>query len=158
MRQSSPAKEIAMFRRLAAVIVRCAPSAPWWSALALACLVMGPAHAAPDAQPFSRMACYNLVQREGRMIAWGRWEQGYSLERMSAGRFDPGTPEWMVTMVRHWIEDAYSWHATDEQVRQWAEELGNTANLPAAGDLTRDETIAIWMRRIARECAQQPAT
>jgi hypothetical protein len=146
-----------MYRFVAAIVER-ARHAPLWGAAALACFSLVPAYAAAAEAPFSRAACYSLVQREGRMIAWGRWEQGYSLEKMSGGTFDAGTPEWAVRMVRHWIADAYSWQATDEQVRQWAEELGNTANLPAANRLTRDETIAIWLRRIARECAEPPAT
>jgi hypothetical protein len=137
-------------------------SAPLWGLFALCCTFAVPAAFADPArhagmpQSFDRLACYELVQHEGRMIAWARWEQGYSLEKTRSGQFPEGTPDWMVTMVETWITDAYSWQVTDEQVRQWAEELGNTEHLPAANRLSRHETIAIWMRRIARQCAGQP--
>lgn len=131
------------------------------SALALACAISGPAaHADTERRPatptFDRVACYDLVRHEGRRIAWARWEQGYSLERTRAGQFSEGTPAWMVRMLDNWISDAYSWQVTDAQIREWAAELGNTANLPRAADLSRHETIAIWMRRIARQCTAQP--
>jgi hypothetical protein len=62
----------------------------------------------------------------------------------------------MIDLVQGWIADAYEWRATDEQVLQWARELGNAEDLPHADRLTVSETIAIWMRRIARQCAAQP--
>lgn len=63
----------------------------------------------PVPEEFTRPACYQLVRREGRMIAWARWEEGHSLERTQAGSFAAGTPDWMVRMVETWIADAYSW-------------------------------------------------
>ena len=133
-----------------------------WGPFILCCALLAPAvvadpgrRQAESPQSFDRIACYDLVQREGRMIAWARWEQGYSLEKTRAGQFADGTPAWMAAIVHTWINDAYSWQVTDEQIRQWAEELGNTDHLPAANRLSRHETIAIWMRRIARQCAGQ---
>ena len=135
-------------------------SAPLRSAAALCCALMVPAVFADPGhrqggtpETFTRVACYDLVQHEGRMIAWARWEQGDSLEKTQAGQFPPETPEWMVSLIRRWITDAYSWQVTDEQIYQWAAELGNTDHLPSASRLSRHETIAIWMRRIARQCA-----
>lgn len=137
--------------------------APLCGALALACAVVGPAaHADPGhrqggtPQSFTRVACYELVRHEGRMIAWARWEQGYSLERTRAGRVAEGAPGWMASMLERWIADAYSWQVTDAQIHEWATELGNMDNLPSASRVSRHETIAIWLRRIARECAAQP--
>jgi len=95
--------------------------------------------------------CYELVQDAGRMIAWARWEQGFSLEKTRAAPFPANTPPWMVALVQDWITDAYQWQATDEQILQWASELGNVDDLPHAAQLSRHETIAIWMRHIARQ-------
>ena len=112
-----------------------------------------------DRQPqqFNLAACYQLVHHEGRMIAWARWEEGFPLEKTRAGEFREGTPAWMIERVHAWITDAYRWQATDEQVRQWAEELGNADDLPSAQRLNKHETIAIWLRRIARDCDTQQA-
>jgi hypothetical protein len=136
--------------------------APIWGCLMLLCALLtqpaaaDPGHGSPPApEAFDLMACYELVRNEGRMIAWARWELGYSLEKTRAGQFAEGTPVWVVDLVKAWIADAYSWQVTDEQVHQWAAELGNTADLPSASGLSRHETIAIWMRRIARQCATQ---
>jgi hypothetical protein len=106
----------------------------------------------PVPEEFTRPACYQLARREGRMIAWARWEEGYSLERTQAGSFAAGTPYWMVRIVETWIADAYSWQVTNEQIYEWAKELGNTDDLPSATGLNRHVQIAIWMRRIARQC------
>ena len=106
---------------------------------------------------FSPVACYQLVQQAGRMIAWARWEEGFSLEKMRSGQFREGTPDWMIGLVQDWITDAYQWRATDEQVHQWAAELGNVDDLPGADQLNAHQTIAIWMRRIARQCDGQHA-
>ena len=132
-------------------------------AAVLSCALMVPAAFADPGhrqggtpETFTRVACYDLVQNEGRMIAWARWEQGYTREKTQAGQFAHGTPQWMVNMVQTWISDAYSWQATDEQIFQWAAELGNTEHLPSASRLSRHETIAIWMRRIAKQCAGEP--
>jgi hypothetical protein len=102
------------------------------------------------------MACYQLVQDAGRMIAWARWEQGMAFETVRAAELRRNKPAWMIDLVQGWIADAYEWRATDEQVLQWARELGNAEDLPHADRLTVSETIAIWMRRIARQCAAQP--
>jgi hypothetical protein len=127
--------------------------------LLLTCTLAAPlAHAgsgrAHDRQPqqFNLAACYQLVHHEGRMIAWARWEENFPLEKTRTGEFREDTPVWMIDIVHTWIADAYRWQATDEQVRQWAEELGNTDDLPSAARLTKHETIAIWMRRLARHC------
>ena len=131
--------------------------------LFLACLFAVPAHAGSgrghDRQPqeFNLVACYQMVQHEGRMIAWARWEEGFSLEKTRSGGFRDGTPMWMVNMIHDWIADAYQWQVTDEQIRQWAEELGDTEGLPSATRLTTHETIAIWMRRLARHCDSRQA-
>jgi hypothetical protein len=146
---------VAMFRFVGSRMC----TASLWGSVALCCSLLAPAAFADPEGPrdtpaqFTRMACYDLVQHEGRMIAWGRWEQGFSQERMRSAPFAPDTPQWMVSMVQRWIADAYSWQVTDEQIYQWAEELGNTANLPSANRLSPHVTIAIWMRRIAKQCS-----
>ncbi|HZP86706.1 MAG TPA: hypothetical protein VFB54_07780 [Burkholderiales bacterium] len=101
---------------------------------------------------FSLRACYQMVQHEGRMIAWARWEQGLSHEKTRQGKFPEGTPGWMVDIVNAWIDDAYAWRVTDAQIRSWAEELGDASNLPSADKISVHETIAIWMRRLGRDC------
>jgi hypothetical protein len=101
---------------------------------------------------FTRPACYELVQDAGRMIAWARWEGSLSREKLQSAKMPDSTPPWIVELVQLWIVDAYEWRATDAQVFQWAAELGNTERLPRASELSKHETIAIWMRRIARQC------
>jgi hypothetical protein len=101
---------------------------------------------------FNLVACYQLVQREGRMIAWARWEERFPEQKIRTGQFSEGTPVWVVELVQIWISDAYAWQVTDAQVQQWAEELGNARNLPSAKRLSTHQTIAIWMRRISRQC------
>ncbi len=44
-----------------------------------------------------------------------------------------------------------------ELIRQWAAELGSVDDLPSAEGLSVHETIAIWMRRIARRCGERDA-
>ena len=107
------------------------------------------------AQKFELSACYKLVQFEGRMIAWARWEQGLSKSQMRSAEFRAGTPFWIIELVDHWISDAYKWQATDAHILQWARELGSVEDLPRPQDLTTPETIAIWMRRIAQHCDRQ---
>jgi hypothetical protein len=130
----------------------------WVLAFVLYALIATRAHAAPlpnqaaAAHPFSPVACYQLVQDAGRMIAWARWEQGFSLEKTRSSEFRADTPDWMIALVQGWISDAYQWRATDEQIHQWAAELGNVDNLPRAEQLSADQSIAIWLRRIARQC------
>ncbi len=108
-------------------------------------------------QTFNRIACYQLVQNEGRLIAWARWEQNFTEAKTRTAEFQTGTPAWMVELVEGWIEDAYHWQVTDDQVYQWAQELGSTDNLPHADQLTNHQTIAIWMRRISRQCDEHEA-
>lgn len=135
----------------------------WVLALLFYALIATRAHAGSVAEhdaasrPFSPVACYQLVQQAGRMIAWARWEEGFSLEKIRSGQFREGTPDWMIVLVQGWITDAYHWRATDEQVYQWAAELGNVDNLPGADQLSAHQTIAIWLRRIARQCDGQHA-
>ena len=102
---------------------------------------------------FSRVACYELVQDAGRRIAWARWERQFPVEKTRSERLPDDTPAWVVDLVAGWITDAYQWQVTDEQVYEWASELGNVDNLPHADRLTVHETIAIWMRRIGRQCS-----
>jgi hypothetical protein len=143
--------------------------AVWGAALLCYFILLAPARGAElpptmlaaqppaQAQALTAIACYELVQDAGRMIAWARWEQGFSLEKTRSAPFPPNTPPWMVALVQEWITDAYQWQATDEQVLQWAAELGSVENLPHAADLNKHETIAIWMRRIARQCTARSA-
>ena len=105
-------------------------------------------------QVFDTAACYQLVQDTGRMIAWARWELG-TPENNVVARFEDGTPEWMVDLTNRWIEDAYHWEVTNDQVRQWATELGDGTGSSRADELTTPQTIAIWLRRIARQCSEQ---
>jgi len=130
----------------------------WGLVLLLYAVLAGPVQADPlersQALPyrFSTAACYQLVQDAGRMIAWARWEQGYTLEKTRAAQFPTETPPWMLELVQAWITDAYEWQATDDQILQWASELGSVHDLPRVSQLNRHETIAIWLRRIARGC------
>ena len=104
---------------------------------------------------YSAAACYGLVQDAGRGIAWARWEKGLSLEKTRSTPFRADTPTWVIDLVQGWIADAYQWRATDEQVRQWAAELGSVDNMPSAEALSVHETIAVWLRRIARLCNER---
>jgi hypothetical protein len=134
--------------------------AVWGIVLACYFILLAPAKADPlpdQARAFNPVMCYELVQDAGRMIAWARWEQGFSLEKTRSAPFPPDTPIWMLTLVQDWITDAYQWQVTDEQILQWAAELGSTDNLPRATQLSSHETIAIWMRRIARQCSARSA-
>jgi hypothetical protein len=130
----------------------------WAVALLLYALMAWPAKAdptegnAPMPYRFTSGACKQLVQDAGRMIAWARWEQGYSLEKTRAAQFPAETPVWMIDLVQAWITDAYEWQVTDDQILQWASELGSVQDLPRVSQLNRHETIAIWLRRIARGC------
>ncbi len=105
-------------------------------------------------QLFDTAACYQLVQDTGRMIAWARWELG-APENAVVVRFQEDTPVWIVDLTNRWVEDAYHWEITDDQVRQWASELGERSASPPAGELTTSQTIAIWLRRIALQCHEQ---
>ena len=109
----------------------------------------------PPPAEFSAMACYGLVDAAGRSIAWARWEKHLSLEKTRSAPFRANTPAWGIDLVGGWIEDAYQWRATDTQIRQWASELGSVDDLPSADALSVHQTIAIWMRRIARQCKEQ---
>ena len=130
----------------------------WGLTLLLCAFVVPLAQADPARDPrgmpnqFSTAACYELVQDAGRMIAWARWERRFPLEKARSGGFRDDTPAWAIDLVGGWIADAYQWQVTDEQVFEWAAELGSVENLPHADRLTVHETIAIWMRRIARQC------
>jgi hypothetical protein len=103
---------------------------------------------------FDRAACYQLVQETGRMIAWARWELGAPESAVSV-RFEDDTPEWIVDLTKRWIEDAYHWQVTDDQVRRWAGELGERSGSAHVDELTTPQTIAIWLRRIATQCHEQ---
>ena len=106
---------------------------------------------------FNAVACYQLVQDAGRPIAWARWEKGLSVEKTRSAKFRDDAPVWAIHLVQEWIADAYQWHASNEQIRQWAAELGSVDDLPSAEELSVHETIAIWMRHIARRCGERDA-
>jgi hypothetical protein len=131
----------------------------WGTTLVLCAAAMQPARADPEGgavgipAQFSKVACYELVQDAGRRIAWARWERQFPVEKMRSGGLPDDTPAWAVDLVGGWITDAYQWQVTDEQVYEWAAELGNVDNLPHADRLSVHETIAIWMRRIGRQCS-----
>jgi hypothetical protein len=141
--------------RLGPIVTACAV---WGLVLLMYFLALSPAKADPiradDRMPgqFTTLGCYQLVQDAGRMIAWARWEQGFTLEKTRSAQFPSNTPAWMLDLVHEWITDAYQWKATDDQVVQWASELGNAQHLPHADQLSVHETTAIWLRRIARQC------
>jgi hypothetical protein len=144
--------------RIGSILTACGA---WGLVLALHFLAAPAAKAAPpsedDHAQFTPAVCYELVQDAGRMIAWARWEQHFPLEKTRSAPFPPNTPPWMITLVQDWITDAYQWQATDEQILQWASELGNVDNLPHPAQLSAHETIAIWMRHIARQCSARSA-
>lgn len=102
---------------------------------------------------FDTAACYQLVQDTGRMIAWARWELGAPEDRVVV-RFDEDTPEWIVDLTNRWIADAYHWEVTEDQVQQWANDLGDGTS-SRTNELSAPQTIAIWLRRIARQCHEQ---
>lgn len=104
---------------------------------------------------FNPAACYQLVRNAGRHIAWARWEQQFPVEKTRSAVLREATPEWAVDLEKRWISDAYEWRASDEQIWQWAAELGSVDDLPSADQLSVHESIAIWLRRIARQCKQQ---
>ena len=108
-------------------------------------------------QEFNPAACYGLVQDAGRHIAWARWEKGFSVEKTRLEVLREEGPSWASDLETDWIADAYEWHASDEQIRQWAAELGSVDNLPSAEELSVHEAIAIWMRRIGRHCSERAA-
>jgi hypothetical protein len=130
------------------------------TALALLAVLMPMARAAPDEggegtpQVFDTAACYQLVQDTGRMIAWARWELRAPQASVMV-RFEDDTPEWIVDLTHRWIEDAYHWEATDDQIRQLASEPGDGIGSSRADELTAPQTIAIWLRRIAQQCSEQ---
>jgi hypothetical protein len=109
---------------------------------------------APLPPEYSAPACYSLVEGAGRAIAWARWEKHLSREKTRSAPFRPNTPAWVIDLVKGWIDAAYEWRATDQQIRQWAAELGSVEDLPSADALSMYEKIAIWMRRIGRQCAE----
>ena len=133
----------------------------WAHTVMLCCFALPQAHADPgnalDRTPpnFNLAACYELVRHEGRMIAWARWEERFTLDKTRSAPVAEDTPAWVSELIQGWIADAYDWRATDEQIWQWADELGSTENLPSAQRLTKHQTIAIWLRRIARQCASR---
>jgi len=106
---------------------------------------------------FSVAACYQLVRNAGRQIAWARWEREFPVERTRAAVLREATTEWTIELEQKWISDAYEWRASDEQIRQWAAELGSVEDLPSAEQLSVHESIAIWLRRIGRECGERVA-
>ena len=125
-------------------------------AMVLAPLQSGPARAQDRLPPeFNPVTCHQLAEEAGRMIAWARWEGGYSLDKTLSGQFREDTPAWMVDLVEGWIVDAYQWQATDEQIEQSAAEVGYAGELPRAEQLNVGQTIALWMQRIARQCDRQ---
>jgi hypothetical protein len=79
------------------------------------------------------------------------------MEKTRSAVLRDDTPSWAVDLENEWIGDAYEWRASTEQIQQWAAELGSVDDLPSAQQLSVHETIAIWMRRIGRECSQRAA-
>lgn len=115
----------------------------------------GQAHAqdgAPPAERVDRLVCYRMIQDAGRWVAWARWEQHLPIEAARSHNAANGEPLPRAKLIDAWIDDAYRWRATDAQVREWAEELGSNGSVPHADELTVHETIAIWLRRMARGC------
>ena len=110
---------------------------------------------APPVSEFNTAACYGLVAEAGRAIAWARWEQRLPLEKTRSAPFRANTPAWVIDLVQGWVDDAYVWRASNEQIQQWAAELGSVDSLPSADALSVHETIAIWMRRIGRQCNER---
>jgi hypothetical protein len=67
-------------------------------------------------------------------------------------QFEEQTPDWIIALTDRWMADAYHWEPTDDQVR---EALGDDTAASRAEELTTPQTIAVWMRRIARTCREQ---
>lgn len=136
---------------------RIAPQSLSLAACAVALLASAPASADPRnpyqlPEKFDRVVCYWVAQQLGRTIAWARWEQDYTEAKTRASGLGQGSPTWVTDVIGDWIGDAYAWQPSDEQVRTWAEELGDVADVPRAHELTRYQTIAVWMRRIGKDC------
>jgi hypothetical protein len=104
---------------------------------------------------FNAAACYRLVQDAGRQIAWARWEQRFPVDKIRSAVLRDGTPSWATDLVKYWITDAYEWEPSDQQIQQWAAELGSVDHLPSAEQLSVHEAIAIWMRRLGRQCGER---
>ena len=136
--------------------IRQALSTPSLLAILLTTVLIADAGAASETRDevappvFDAAACYQLVNDTGRKIAWARWELGAPEDNVVV-RFDDDTPEWIVDLTQRWIEDAYHWQVTEEQVRQ----LDGASWLSASPELTTPQTIALWLRRIARQCSEQ---
>lgn len=147
-------------RRATAVVG--APRISTWTSAAFLFAILSSTVLVPDAGAaseardeaappvFDAAACYQLVSDTGRKIAWARWEIGAPEDNVVV-RFDDDTPEWIVDLTQRWIEDAYHWQATDDQVRQ----LGAAGALSPSQELTTPQTIALWLRRIALQCSEQ---
>jgi hypothetical protein len=99
-----------------------------------------------------RRACYRMVQEAGRWVAWARWEEHLPIDVARSRSPSNSEPEPQARLVDAWIDDAYRWHVTDAQVQEWAAELGHAGSVPHADELSVHETIAIWLRRVARGC------
>jgi hypothetical protein len=106
----------------------------------------------PQPLGVDRLVCYRMVQDAGRWVAWARWEQRMPIDVARLRGPANGAPQARARLIDAWMDDAYRWQPTDEQVREWAEELGSAASVPHANELTVHETIAIWLRRTARAC------
>jgi len=139
------------------------PSALFWGMAMLLCAsAMQPVRADPEGgaaaipRQFSTVACYELVQDAGRMIAWARWERQFPLEKTLSGRFPDGTPAWAVDLVGGWITDAYQWRVTDEQVYEWAAELGNVDNLPHASFEGKDAQLDAAIQHLQQRIREKP--
>jgi hypothetical protein len=126
----------------------------WVSACAWAAGVDAEGMQDSPPQRVNRIACYRMVQSSGRMIAWARWEQDLPIEQARSRSQRDAAPRSQAELVDTWVSDAYRWKVTDEQVREWASELGSGGNVPPADRLSTHEIIAIWLRRIARRCAE----
>jgi hypothetical protein len=71
--------------------------------LSVALLSPGLATADPEAPPlpprYNQSVCHALVMDAGRMIAWARWEQRLSLERVLTSPTRAGTPDWVAQLA-----------------------------------------------------------
>lgn len=134
-------------------LLRTLAAATFAAALTAAPLQSARADAPPE--QFDSSACYQLVGEAGRMIALARWEEGVPQEKLREKQRRQDAPGWMTDLVDNWITDAFQWQATDELIHQLAMELDYAGQLPRVDQLTKHQTMNLWMQHIAHNCDQQ---
>lgn len=53
--------------------------------------------------------CEERIAVDGMQIARLRWEHGWKKQQLLDIPFTDEAPDWMVALIKNWIEDAYAW-------------------------------------------------